>query len=262
MGILDDIGDFLDDTIDNVGDIMSDTLEFTGDIITKGIDLVGEIATESRDFIEEHEEVISLVLKNTPLGPISTLASSISTYNTLNNVSQPSKSLIGEISKVNDFTRIIGKQEQINFNARSALELYNLYLKKLCLSHSVALSERQIGDHLVTNRNLYTHHGIYIGNDEVIHYSGFANGISNGEIEITTLSSFTNGERTFVKRYAFPKYKGNQVVERAKSRLGEDLYNVLLNNCEHFAYWCVMGKHHSEQIDSITSVTSLVGLIK
>ena len=38
------------------------------------------------------------------------------------------------------------------------------------------------------------------------------------------------------------------MVERAKSRLGEHDYNLLFNNCEHFASWCKTGNGNSRQI--------------
>ena len=34
------------------------------------------------------------------------------------------------------------------------------------------------------------------------------------------------------------------------SRIGEQRYNLLYNNCEHFATWCKTGRHRSEQVDS------------
>lgn len=48
-----------------------------------------------------------------------------------------------------------------------------------------------IGDHLVSTRLGYTHHGLYLGGDTVIHYSGMADGVSSGAIEITTLKEAT-----------------------------------------------------------------------
>lgn len=41
----------------------------------------------------------------------------------------------------------------------------------------------------------YTHHGIGIGDDMVIHYSGLADGVSlAGEIEKVSLESFSQGQ--------------------------------------------------------------------
>jgi hypothetical protein len=38
------------------------------------------------------------------------------------------------------------------------------------------------------------------------------------------------------------------VINRAMSRLGEQKYNLLFNNCEHFATWCKTGVSDSKQI--------------
>ena len=35
------------------------------------------------------------------------------------------------------------------------------------------------------------------------------------------------------------------------SRLGEQNYNLLFNNCEHFATWCKTGRHRSVQVDGV-----------
>lgn len=37
------------------------------------------------------------------------------------------------------------------------------------------------------------------------------------------------------KESAFRLYSPKETMERALSRVGEDKYNLLLNNCEHFA---------------------------
>ena len=39
-------------------------------------------------------------------------------------------------------------------------------------------------------------------------------------------------------------------LRRAMSRIGEQNYNLLFNNCEHFATWCKTGRHRSGQIES------------
>jgi len=44
-----------------------------------------------------------------------------------------------------------------------------------------------------------------------------------------------------------------EVVRRARSRLGEDRYHVLRNNCEHFCEWCVRGQNRSYQVDALVS---------
>ncbi|MFI3155026.1 MAG: lecithin retinol acyltransferase family protein [Methylococcaceae bacterium] len=120
-----------------------------------------------------------------------------------------------------------------------------------------------IGDHLVTHRTGYSHHGIYIGNEQVIHYSGFVNGYSNGEISIASFNEFANGHEIFVKEHSFRRYDGEESVERAFQRLGEDWYNVLLNNCEHFVTWCIEGFHLSSQVNqAIVAIEAAYKLLK
>ncbi|WP_415912378.1 lecithin retinol acyltransferase family protein [Neptuniibacter sp. QD37_11] len=107
----------------------------------------------------------------------------------------------------------------------------------------------KIGSHLWVKRKGYTHHGIYIGNKLVIHYSGLADGLQSGPVETVSLREFAGGSEINLRAYKEPKYKPNEVVQRAKSRLGEDLYSVHANNCEHFCCWAITGKHESKQVD-------------
>jgi hypothetical protein len=113
------------------------------------------------------------------------------------------------------------------------------------------------GDHLVTSRLGYTHHGIYIGDNRVIHYSGLADGISSGDISTTSLTQFAKGNDISVKAHPNRKYGADESVERAYSRLGEDWYNVLVNNCEHFVTWCIDGFHSSSQVNQAILAISM-----
>eukprot|EP00435_Cladocopium_sp_Y103_P075106 s374_g54.t1 len=42
--------------------------------------------------------------------------------------------------------------------------------------------------------------------------------------------------------------EANQIVDRARSRLGEALYNIAFNNCEHFVEWCYSLPAESAQV--------------
>ncbi len=130
-------------------------------------------------------------------------------------------------------------------------------------SNEINTNDRVIrfGDHLSSPRTCYSHHGIFVGDDKVIHYSGFCNGISSGCIEVTSLKKFANGNDVFIVVHKKRKFNSKESVERARTRLGEDWYNVLLNNCEHFVYWCIMGEHKSKQIDEAISLIAYVGKV-
>ena len=112
------------------------------------------------------------------------------------------------------------------------------------------------GKHLSVNRGWYTHHGIGIGEGCVIHYSGLADGIESGPICKATLGEFSGGEKIIIKSHPGRKYFGQESVERANSRLGEDAYTVCGNNCEHFVEWCIEGKHQSNQVDDGVKVAA------
>lgn len=122
----------------------------------------------------------------------------------------------------------------------------------------VKTNEPDIGAHLVTLRIGYTHHGIYIGSGNVIHYSGLAADLTltSGVIEETTLEAFSNGCDYTIKTYTNPRFTGLLVAERPKSRLGEDSYNIYSNNCEHFCEWCINNDHRSEQVDNAKNATA------
>lgn len=108
------------------------------------------------------------------------------------------------------------------------------------------------GSHLVTPRRWYRHHGIYIGNGQVVHYAGFKSLLRRGPVECATLEAFADShgfEVVTVQQHA--RYSGADVVRRATSRLGEDTYHLLRNNCEHFCNWCVHGASTSSQVERL-----------
>mgnify|MGYP000154987721 FL=1 len=110
----------------------------------------------------------------------------------------------------------------------------------------------QVGDHLVTPRAGYTHHGLYVGNQEVIHYEGKF-GSDSGRITKVTLAEFCEGASCRVRDYPLRVYGRKESVERASQRLGESDYNLVLNNCEQFVAWCIMGIGYSEQLNEVVS---------
>lgn len=111
------------------------------------------------------------------------------------------------------------------------------------------------GDHLISPRIGYSHHGLYLGRNKVIHYTGFSNGRHKGVIAITSLEEFCQGEGFTIQTYPFRLYDHEESAQRALSRLGEDWYDILLNNCEHFITWCILGLHYSHQVNRAVMAT-------
>ena len=101
-------------------------------------------------------------------------------------------------------------------------------------------------DHLQVPRRhgLFNHHGIDLGDGTVAHY------LEGREILRSPVSEFSQGEVVSVMEHTNASPTG-VTLRRAMIRLGEQNYNLLFNNCEHFATWCKTGRHRSEQVDSV-----------
>lgn len=117
----------------------------------------------------------------------------------------------------------------------------------------------EIGAHLISSRIGYTHHGIYVGNGRVVHYSGLSDGLNDGAVEEVSLEEFTGENSYSVKEHKNSKYDSYSIVQRARSRIGEDYYCVFSNNCEHFCEWCINDNHNSGQVDNGTAVIGSTG---
>lgn len=109
-------------------------------------------------------------------------------------------------------------------------------------------------DNYFAGLNTYQHYGVYIGNGKVIHFApleGQEISMENGIIHETTLEKFLNERALKIDMNIEKIFSENEIVQRARSRLGEKGYNLFTNNCEHFARWCVTGESVSYQIDNL-----------
>ena len=106
-----------------------------------------------------------------------------------------------------------------------------------------------LGVHVVSRRRGYLHHGIYVGDGKVVHYRGLNGSLRRGPLEETSFSRFSLGQPVWIRRGHSTLFAREEVVRRARSRVGEDRYRVLTNNCEHFCEWCLRGEPRSYQVD-------------
>ena len=112
-------------------------------------------------------------------------------------------------------------------------------------------AEAPIGAHMLTPRRTYTHHGIYVGHGRVVQYGGLVRRLRRGPVEEVSLSQFAQGRPIWIRTPESTWLDPDEIVERARQRLGEDRYDLLTNNCEHFCEWCVRGEHRSYQVDEL-----------
>ncbi len=110
-------------------------------------------------------------------------------------------------------------------------------------------------DHLRVPRQhgLFLHHGIDLGDGSVAHY------LEGREILRSPLEEFSRGQEVSVVSHDQASPAG-VTLRRAMSRMGEQNYNLLFNNCEHFANWCKTGRHRSGQVEDWLHTGSLGAL--
>jgi Lecithin retinol acyltransferase len=102
------------------------------------------------------------------------------------------------------------------------------------------------GDHICVDRGSYRDHGIYISQEQVIHFSGGPLRDSKDYVICnTTLDEFAPGGWNswvgVVDYRGHPHSSYLEVIKRAKSQLGKHGSDLIDRNCEHFAEWCVTG---------------------
>lgn len=103
----------------------------------------------------------------------------------------------------------------------------------------------RVGDHLIARRFAYTHHGLYMGDGKVLEY------IQNGGVTIVPLETFAQRHAVYIREHCEAKFTGEEAVKRGLTRLGENNYNLLTCNCEHFVNWCIDGVSNSRQVDNL-----------
>jgi len=108
-----------------------------------------------------------------------------------------------------------------------------------------------LGAHLVTPRLAFAHHGIYVGGGHVVHYGALARQFRRVQVEEVSLAFFARGHALYVRSHAAARFNCHEVIRRARSRLGENRYGLLRNNCEHLCEWCVQGVSRSLQVERV-----------
>ena len=118
-----------------------------------------------------------------------------------------------------------------------------------------------LGAHLIVKHFGYSHHGIYAGRGRVFHYSGFAHLFKKHPIEMTSIEKFSHGKNIIVQSYHAPKYKGRKVVRRMRSRMHENNYHLIMNNCEHLCTWAITGVESSPQVFKMMDRLTTIGYV-
>ncbi len=113
----------------------------------------------------------------------------------------------------------------------------------------------------VRRKQGYCHFGIATSRTTVVHYSDFGSDsileASKVTVIETSLEDFLMGGKC-EKVYPFDSpYERKEIVQRAKQLVGNKrfrnmIYNVVTNNCEHFASYIYYGEARSIQVEKVT----------
>jgi hypothetical protein len=141
-------------------------------------------------------------------------------------------------------------------------DLQQMYANRALFWHAVTEKDLQVGDHLYSKRylGLYVHHGLYIGNDTVIHFSGTLP--EDARIVQCTLKEFSGWQAWRIRRAPYgvneallwlkiagTAYKEESnaseiVLERARElmRVTDTIrFSIFEKNCEGFVFFCKTG---------------------
>lgn len=119
-----------------------------------------------------------------------------------------------------------------------------------------------LGDIIFTDRGIYKHYGVYIGHGQVIHFAGpkgHETDPTKADIILTSIEDFLRGDELSVEfepeNFKYKSFPPSEIVRRAKSKIGTEkgYYNLVDNNCEHFANWCKYDVKFSRQVDKVAS---------
>lgn len=161
--------------------------------------------------------------------------------------------ILGRLSLFRDISRKVANHlkendsplgdalEKVNNTVDSYENFKDSLMQKDALNHWLtdltveeAEFEFEMGDHIAVRRAFYTHHGIYDGYGGVYEYNDY-------EVRHSSLSDFAEGSKVY-KFHEDAIYSPSEIIYRARSRLGEEEYNLLYNNCQNFATWCRLGE--------------------
>jgi len=100
----------------------------------------------------------------------------------------------------------------------------------------------------VVSLGLYHHHGIATSDGFVVHFGRGIFDIQNAVVEEVALDVFCQ-DKPIRLVDSTASFSSDEIVTRARSRIGKRDYDLFENNCEHFANWCRSGQNESHQVN-------------
>jgi hypothetical protein len=114
------------------------------------------------------------------------------------------------------------------------------------------------GDHIYVDRGLYAHHGVDLGDGTVIELTA-KDDRTRSSVRRVAVAEFASGSEVQVREYG-RRLDPDETVARAYALLGTHSYDLVANNCEHLATWCVGGEHKSAQVGDVLSASAAIAV--
>ncbi|KAL1023581.1 hypothetical protein UPYG_G00043130 [Umbra pygmaea] len=155
-------------------------------------------------------------------------------------------------------------------------------VRKECTMHGQAPLSFRRGDLLEVPRTLFTHFGIYLGENKVAHLIPdimpvltndkliIQKAITNSRlilgcmykaatVRVDTVDDFAYGSKILVndmdRKFKTQQLLSNEdVAKRAEHLIGVIHYSLLWNNCEHFVTYCRYGTARSQQTEKFCEI--------
>lgn len=119
-------------------------------------------------------------------------------------------------------------------------------------------TDAKCGDMIRVKVNTIYHYGVYVSDDEVIAFGKRPDCFKEGEeivVLATSVDEFAMNSIIEVAVLSSSETKKrvppSETVAKARARIGEGGYDILYNNCEHFATEVVLGQRSCKFIDDI-----------
>ena len=118
--------------------------------------------------------------------------------------------------------------------------------------NEAVLRTLEVGDLVAFDRIYYTHVGVYVGAEEIVHlYLDEQSGKGCVKKEdFWSVAGQSTAKKNNDKGKDYWSLRKEEIKSRALGKLGTSPYDVLKYNCEHFANWCRYDQMKSVQVDS------------
>lgn len=139
------------------------------------------------------------------------------------------------------------------------------------MKNELTIPKFRFGDHIKVRRwgGFYSHHGVYVGDSNVLHLTGDAKRglpvLSYGKglacVQIDNIKEFEYGGTSEIVKAATKDLDKSIFLQEVEKIVGQDKeYNLVLHNCEHFANEVTDHKVESKQIHSAWYATTIGGV--